>query len=305
MSAAQNIINLQVSDINDAKIKDKLLNKKEIRESVDGMTVTEARFLVSNYYIAQKERIRLDAQIREMTATGEPNKVLQFLSNQAANREHIVKKALDEYTIDHPVGAWLRTIRGIGPVTAAGLLAYIDINKAPTAGAIWKFAGIDGATVWEAGKKRPWNADLKILCYKLGESFIKTSNKEDGFYGQLYKKRKIMETEKNLNLEYAEQAARELATKNYSKDTITSACLKKGMLSQGNIHARARRYAVKIFLSHLHEVMYKTILGKNPPMPFAIAILGHAHMLNVPNPQHIREFIEPIEIIDSEEESKD
>lgn len=275
----------------------KELSRKEIRANSTGMTSSEARYLVDFYYIAQRERIRFDNQIRAMSAVGEPNRILSYLSEQSAKREALIKKALDDYTIDHPVGAWLRTIRGIGPVTAAGLLAYIDINKAPTAGAIWKYAGIDGKSVWNKGEKRPWNATFKtIVTYKIGESFVKTSNKEDSYYGKLYKERKALDTKRNLNGEFADQAKNLLATRNYTKGTVTYKALSEGRLSDAHIHARARRYAVKIFLSHLHEVMYKTILGKNPPVPFAIAILGHAHMLEVPNPHEIREFVEPIEI---------
>lgn len=264
------------------------------------LTATEARFLVDSYYTAQGDRIRYDNQVRAMVESGEPNLVLNYLALQSRKQEDIIKKALDAYTIDHPVGAWLRTIRGMGPVTAAGLLAYIDINKAPTAGAIWKYAGIEGHAVWEKGQKRPWNAEFKTLCYKIGESFVKTSNKEDSVYGKMYKERKIQETEKNERGEFADKAAKELATKNYSAGTVTRKALESGKLSAAHIHARARRYAVKMFLSHLHEVMYITILGKKPPAPFAIAILGHAHYVQVPNPQHIREFVEPVEVVENE-----
>ncbi len=289
------ISNLQQQDLFE------VLKRKDIRAASEKMSVTEARFLVDNYYIAQRERIRFDNQIREMKATGEPNLVLTYLSTQAAKREEIIKKSLDDFTIDHPVGAWMRTIHGIGPVTAAGLLAHIDITRAPTVGAIWKFAGIEGSAIWEKGEKRPWNASLKTLCaFKIGESFVKTSGNEKSYYGKIYKQRKLLETENNKNLVYAEQAAMQLASKNYFKETATKKYLESGMLSPANIHARARRYAVKLFLSHLHEVMYKTILGKNPPAPFAIAILGHAHMLDVPNPEHIRKFVEPIEILDND-----
>lgn len=55
-------------------------------------------------------------------------------------------------------------------------------------------------------------------------------------------------------------------------------------LSPGHIDARAMRFAVKIFLSHLHEIMYKRILKKNPPIPYAMAHLNHAHMIE---PFHI------------------
>ena len=231
--------------------------------------------------------------------------VLQYLSNDARKVEDLIKKALDDFTIDHPVGAWMRTIHGIGPVTSAGLLAHLDINRSPTAGGFWKYAGISGVEVWRKGEKRPWNAELKKLCYLIGESFVKVSGKEDAYYGQLYKKRKELETFKNKNFEYAEQAKSQLTSKNYRDGTVTKDYLEKGMLSPAQIHARARRYAVKIFLSHLHEVMYKVTLGKKPPAPFAIAILGHAHVLEVPNPQHIREFVEPVEVDPTVESDED
>lgn len=278
------------------------LGRKEMKDmvsSVTTMTSTEARFLVDSYYTAQSNRIRYDNQVRSMTKDGEPNLVLSYLSLQATKQEDIIKKALDAYTIDHPVGAWLRTIRGIGPVTAAGLLAHIDISKAHTAGAIWKFAGIDGSTSWEKGQKRPWNADLKTLCYKIGESFVKTSNKDDSVYGKMYKERKIRETEMNERGDFRESALRELNSKNYGRETSTRKYLENGKLCPAHIHARARRYAVKMFLSHLHEVMYTTILGMKPPVPFAIAHLNHVHYVKVPNPEHIRDFIEPIEIYEN------
>ncbi len=280
------------------------ISRKEISEIGKKISSTECRFLVDSYYIAQANRIRTDNQIRAMNETEEPNLVLQYLSNDARKVEDLIKKALDDYTVDHPVGSWMRTIHGIGPVTSAGLLAHLDINKSPTAGSFWRYAGISGTEVWRKGEKRPWNADLKKLCFLIGESFVKVSGKEQAFYGQLYKQRKALENDRNNNGLFAEQAANQLAAKNYRDGTVTRGWLEKGMLSPAQIHARARRYAVKIFLSHLHEVMYKTILGKNPPAPYAIAILGHAHQLAVPNPQNIRKFVQEIEL-DSIEPTED
>lgn len=270
------------------------VTRRDIREASKTLTDAEARFLVDLYYIAQRERIRFNNQVRSMTASKEPVLMLDLLGKQSHLREEFIKKSLDDFTKHNDVGVWLRSIHGIGPVTSAGLLAHIDITKAPTAGAIWKFAGIDGASVWNKGEKRPWNATLKTLFYKIGESFVKTSNSDKSFYGKLYKQRKEMETAKNLRGDFAEQAARELTSKNYSKGTITHTALIAGKLSDGHIHARARRYAVKIFASHLHHVMYNVILKKDPPVPFAIAILNHAHMLQVPNKEFIKDFVEPL-----------
>lgn len=286
---------LTEGDIHEAK-----LTRKQIREVGSKINSTEARFLCDYYYIAQRDRIRTDNQIRSMTKDQEPNLVLQFLSSQSAKVEDLCKKALDDYTIDHPVGAWMRTIHGIGPVTSAALLAHLDINRAPTAGAFWRYAGISGTEVWEKGQKRPWNAELKKICFLIGESFVKVSGNENAFYGQLYKKRKLLEIERNMSGAFAEQARNQLASKNYRDGTVTRARLETGKLSDAQIHARARRYAVKMFLSHLHEVMYITILGKNPPVPFAIAHLDHVHRINVPNPDKIRDFVEPVDIEDKE-----
>jgi hypothetical protein len=49
------------------------------------------------------------------------------------------------------------------------------------------------------------------------------------------------------------------------------------------LHARAKRYAVKLFLAHLHEVWYREHYKTAPPIPYPIAHLGHAHYIAPPN----------------------
>ena len=44
-----------------------------------------------------------------------------------------------------------------------------------------------------------------------------------------------------------------------------------------HIHSRAKRYAVKLFLSHYHEIGYTLEFGIEPPNPYPIGVLGHAH----------------------------
>jgi hypothetical protein len=68
--------------------------------------------------------------------------------------------------------------------------------------------------------------------------------------------------------------------------------LKSGQLPDFNIDARARRYAVKIFLSHLHAILFWDFYGKAPPKPFAIPILGHAHELSIPHADFFPGFTE-------------
>ena len=98
---------------------------------------------------------------------------------------------------------------GIGPVLSAGLISMIDINKAPYAGHLWSYAGYINKK-WEKGQKRPWNAELKTLCWKIGQSFIKFKDHPDGFYGKLYDERKALYWQRNLNGEYVDRVNNEI-----------------------------------------------------------------------------------------------
>lgn len=259
---------------------------RKLTKDEKGAAVTlgkdEARFLVDAYYQMQDNRIRSDGQVRSMSKDGEPHATLQWLADMNRTLENQIKVALDAYSGADPVGQWMRSQKGIGPVIAAGFLAHLDITKAETAGAFWSFAGLEPSKKWEKGQKRPWNASLKVLCWKLGESFVKVSGYDDAFYGKVYKTRKELEIKRNEAGEFAQQAADMLERKKFSKDTDAYKAYIQGKLPPAHIHARARRYAVKLFISHLHHVLYVNHYGKEPPLPYPIAHMDHAHVIAVP-----------------------
>ena len=135
---------------------------------------------------------------------------------------------------------------------ASGLSAYIDVMRAPYPSSIWKFAGLaPGFDRKQKGVKLPYNSRLKVLCWKLGESFVKVSGKEGATYGQLYGQFKAKEIEKNESGLYREAAGAELESKKFKTDTVTKKRLLEGKLSDGHLHARAKRKTVKIFLISL------------------------------------------------------
>ncbi len=251
---------------------------KDLKEAAKHLTEHEARFLVDLYYTIQEYRKSSDNQTREGE---EPGELLSFFAGQHRVLENNIKRALDIYTSNHVIGRWLKSITGIGPVIAAGLLAHIDIRKAPTCGAIWRFAGLDPSATWGKGEKRPWNARLKVLCWKIGESFVKVSGNDSDVYGKVWRARKEQETRKNEAGEYADQAKAILAAKKIGKDTEAYKALSVGKLPPGQIHARAKRYAVKLFLSHLFEVWRKHE-GLEAPEPYCFAHLGHVHKIEAP-----------------------
>ena len=254
--------------------------KRDIKQAAISLSDTEARFLVDAYYQMQADRIRAEGQVRSMDT--EPHAILSWLGKQSNVLETQVKGALDVYSNGHPIGKRMRTIIGIGPVISAGFLAHIDITKANTAGAIWRFAGQDPTSTWSKGEKRPHNASLKTLCWKLGESFVKFKNHEHCFYGRIYDQRKTEETTRNQAGEFAEQAELSLERKRYKKTTDAYKCYIEGKLPPAHIHARAKRYAVKMFLSHLHEVWYEHHHKKPAPAPYVMVHAGHTHKVEPP-----------------------
>jgi hypothetical protein len=253
---------------------------RDIRNAAATLSDTEARFLVDSYYQMQDDRIRAAGQVRSMDS--EPHAVLSWLTEQSSLLENQVKGALDVYSSNHPIGKRIRTVDGVGPVISAGFLAHIDITKANTAGSIWRYAGLDPTSEWKKGTKRPFNASLKTLCWKLGESFVKVSGKETAVYGHLYKERKATELERNENGDFADQAAAKLEKFKIGKTTDAYKAYSVGKLPPAHIHARAKRYAVKMFISHLHEAWYVYHYQRPAPAPYVFAHAGHVHKMDVP-----------------------
>lgn len=200
--------------------------------------------------------------------------------------------------------------KGVGPVMAAALVAFIDIEKAPTVGHIWRFAGLDPSQKWESGQKRPWCATLKTVCWKMWQSWQKLKNDPEAEWARRMFERRAYEWANNLDGKLAGQAAAAALGKRWDKKSPTYAWLTgrvdpawargvvergetfplepkllpegqtgRWMLPPGHIQSRAGRWTVKLWLSKWHEEAYKERFGKEPPLPYPIAQLGHAHKI--------------------------
>jgi hypothetical protein len=297
---------------------------RDLRTAAVTLTDTEARFLVDAYYIQQEDRKRSRAQERALGEGKEPHSIITWFADQSSVMEKQIERALDAYTQSHMMGSWMRDVFGIGSVLSAGLLSAIWMNfwcnechahsaedckrwqehpkkgtkpvphewnpviSLPTTGQIWQFAGLagDGQHEWKAGTKRPWNQQLKTLCWKIGDSFVKFSNDERCFYGRIYRERKEQEVAFNAMGRFRQHAENRLARdKKRGKSSKEAAAYHEhGFLSPGHLDLRARRYAVKLFLSHMHDEWYRRAFGTEPPAPYPIGILGHAHRINPPRP---------------------
>lgn len=259
--------------------------KRDIKNAGTTLSKEEARYLVDLYYQMQEYRKASDNQVRQLQKEDnkEPHETLAFFANNFRTLERNIKSVLQVYAESKPIGHWMLSICGIGPVISAGLMANIDITKVQTAGQIQAFAGLDPTREWNKGEKRPYNARLKTLCWKIGQCFIKVQNNEEDVYGKIFAIRKAYEIERNEKGELADQAKAKLERFNIKKTTDAYKWYSQGKLPPAHINQRASRYAVKIFLSHLFSVWYEMEHKEKPPKPYAIAILNHAHEIPIPN----------------------
>jgi hypothetical protein len=113
---------------------------------------------------------------------------------------------------------------------------------------------------------------------------VKVSTNKDDFYGHLYVERKVYEQQRNDSGVLAEQAAAKLAKFRIGKSTDAYKAYAAGKLPPAHIHARAKRFAVKLFLSHYQAVAYRDHFGVDAPKPYILTREGgHAHEIVCPN----------------------
>lgn len=241
---------------------------------------SEARYLVDTYYQMQHDRITAGNRIRAASESDEPHTTLSYMGAQFETLEGQIKGALGKYAEAQAQGAWAMSQVGVGPVITAGLLSRLELR--PTVGAWWRLAGLDPTVRWEKGQKRPWNAALKRICWLAGESFVKVSGRSDAVYGLAYKGRKEYEEARNEAGGNEAAAAEALTRKRFGDDTKAKAFYLAGKLPPAHVHSRAKRWTVKLFLSHLHHVWHEVETGSPPPRPYIIEHGGHAHFIAPP-----------------------
>jgi hypothetical protein len=243
------------------------------------------RALVTMYYQIQGNRIKMANQLkaieREVSNASESADsagIMSFFTDQLNASEENIKTFLDVWTNRDPVCIWMKAQSGIGPVIAAGIAANFDITRAKTAGAFWKYIGWDGEkTVRKAGVKCNYNPKVRVLAWKAGHSFKMGYKKDDCFYGHLYARKKEEYIARNESGGFAETAKKQLTEKKFGENA-TKAKLMEGKISDAHIDAMALRFASKMFLSHVFDVMYIMEYGEVPPVPYVHEHLGHAHI---------------------------
>ena len=108
------------------------------------------------------------------------------LHNYLFEAERVLAIKLAEFANNHPFyTAYLRHVKGIGPILATAIIAYGPYSRFATVSKLWKYAGMaPGQGPGNPDKK--YNRKMKVTFYKAAMQFVKLSDRSP--YGRLYKK---------------------------------------------------------------------------------------------------------------------
>lgn len=150
-------------------------------------------------------------------------------------------------------------VKGLGAVTVAYMLVYVEIEKARYASSLWSYVGLDKPSHkrYEKTVSGGGNKTLRTVLYAMAESFIKTRND----YRDVYDRAK-QDLEVSEKMTFSRNTQGKLIECKW-KDT--KACHR---------HGAAIRKMIKHFLADFWLV-WRTLEGLETPCLYPEAKLGH------------------------------
>jgi len=168
-----------------------------------------------------------------------------------------IKKMIE--ACDIPVAKSALGVKGIGAVTVAYMLIYIDIEKANYCSSLWSYCGLHKASHnrYTKGESGGGNKTLRTVLYTMADSMMKTR----GDYRDVYDRTKG-------RLEVSEKVVKSRNTKGELIEC------KWKETKPSHRHGAALRAIMKHFLADWWYVHRKTA-GLETPQAYAIEKLGH------------------------------
>ena len=229
---------------------------------------------VQAFYDHQKLRIAQSNRVEMYKKLGVDMAGLEWYPKAMKDIEEQFEKEMAHYVKQEKVwNEYLSRVKGIGPVMAAGLIAWFDDpSKANTPSKMWKYAGL-GVTDGVADRRRKgeknlgFNPKLKTHMYKIGKQLFFTKGNYYHYY--LEQKEAIAVKHKpSADVESMEMSERKKYWQEHPNEW-----------PNGKMHAYAFRKMLKLFLSNFWEA-WRTTENLDTPRPYAEAILGHVDIVH-------------------------
>jgi len=198
---------------------------------------------VETVYDVQKLRVAVQLRVKNPKSW---SPALEELQHRLESDEKLLGKRIAERVKHHHLWSlFLKHVKGIGPIMAAGLLSFFDIRKADHVSSFWRYAGLaPHQTRRSRGQKTDYNPKVKsFMLGRVGRQLMMAR----GEYHKLYDQFRAREESKHPKLSALQH------------------------------HRRALRKMVKIFLEQLW-VKWRQLEGLPVSQPYSVAKLGHDYI---------------------------
>ncbi len=167
-------------------------------------------------------------------------------------------------SMSHPIIKSALGVKGIGPITVAYMLVYIDIEKAGYVSAMWSYVGMvkPSHERYEKGVTGGGNKTLRTVLYTMADSMIKTRS----IYRDVYDLEKL-----KLSLSH-----KMVKTRNTQGKLIECKWMDT---KPSHRHGAGIRKIIKHFLADWWQVQ-RTLEGLETPKFYVEEHLGHKDMIS-------------------------
>lgn len=255
------------------------------------------------YYDFQSQRIqtqlRIGASKKEHFLSDDDLSIygITTIFENASSFEKDLEKLITKQLKNHALyNQYLALIRGIGPILAAGLIAYIgDIERFKHVSSLWQYCGYGMNRYCENCKKPTWvevEYDTGTLAKKLhplescsickGDTIPIVQSRISGYQSNWNDKLKVLAWKAGTSF-VKQPAAKSKYRKLYDKIKKQEhkqhpkkiKVKTKTLYNDGHLHNRAMRKVVKIFLAHLWQT-WRRQEGLEVTEPYAKQLLSHS-----------------------------
>lgn len=208
---------------------------------------------LNNRLLAAKRQTDQMDSITETWIRGQVKEVTKQLGKQDRRIEKHVR-GLNMSVVESALN-----IRGLGAMTVAYLLVYVDISKARYASSLWSYVGLDKPSHerYTKGEAGGGNKTMRTVLYTMADSMIKTRS----VYRDVYDNEKT-KLENSMKVTKSRNTQGKLIECMWSE---TKPCHR---------HGAAIRKMIKHFLADFWYV-WRTLEGLDTPCLYPEAKLGH------------------------------
>lgn len=241
------------------------------------------RQAVRFFYDLQKLRIQQGNRgSSETIMLDEPDREFHEQRSETLNTlERRELRHIEKMCRRFPIYTWLKKQKGVGPTLCGVILSEVDIHRASTPSALWKFAGLDvqngHAPRRTKGQKNTYNAFLRTkLVGVMGDCMIKANSTWRDHYDNEKVRKQNTLVDACMGCDGTGKAK-----KGESKGKKCKNCNGTGGPapwgeSDGHRHRAAIRKMVKMFLLELWKE-WRAMEGLPVHESYAVAVLGRKH----------------------------